>query len=390
MQALGRQEKGGLWSTAAAAIGGWIPVRPRWGFAPCSWLGVAAAALLASPPGCAVNPVPTPQSAANGASDSPLGGGATAADAATVTEKDVSAVGFADVGGDAGSDAAPVPVTLATLEATATDAAISGGTHLLAWAPAVSDSGRLVVVVPDLLRAPTDYTQLAMAAARLGHRVLVLALAQTGDLAKLCAGSDACSEAARLEQFDGQDHTAVVAVSAADGLVNRLVKALALRAKAQPGERWGDFYSGAVPKWSQIAVVGHGDGAGEAAIIGIKQNAWRILLLAGPRDGQGDTPAIWLSGQHATPTANWRAFAHTKTANWARIVAAWTALGLGSGASAVSVDGAQTPGIAVQLLTTTMDVPDPAAGVAVDAALPSEPVALGHLQSAWKVLFWPF
>jgi hypothetical protein len=334
-------------------------------------------------PGCLVNPVPTP---ATGGSLATADSGFTQNPADTSTGTDSVAAQDAtssDVGdnGGAGLDMAPFAVTQ-------TDAAIASGSHVFAVNATALASGRLVVLLPDAGQAATAYLTLATHIAEQGHRVLVLSVPLAADAA--CAGDATCLDLARQEIQDGQDRTPKVTVTTPDCLQNRLVKALMWLDKARPGENWGKFYAGSTPLWSNILIAGHGEGASEAASVALHQAVWRVALLAGPTDGQGTAPASWLSGTSKSPATAWRGFAHTNDPRWSIISGAWTALGLGSAAAAVSVDGEQQPGVSVQLLTTAMAASEPHAAVAVDLALPTDPTALKHLRAAWKVLFLPY
>ncbi len=345
------------------------PDRTRW------LLLLLASALLL--PGCLVNPVPTPGTSGSLAeSDSGFTNNAqdvaSAADATTADSKNADA-----------TDSAVPGVNLGTLAESATSTAA-----VFAFSPDAPSSGKLVVFLPDSAQQPSDYMTLAVAIAQQGHRVLVLPVTVAAQTA--CAGDGTCLDLARQEILDGQDRTSKITVTTADCLQTRLVKTLTSLDKDRPGENWGKFYAGSSPIWSDILIAGHGEGASEAASVALHLKVWRVALLAGPTDGVGATPSNWLSGTSKTPTSAWRAFAHTKDATWAIIVASWTALGLGSSAAAVSVDGNQQPGISVQLLTTAMNVPDPRAAIAVDGQMPTDVVAEQHLRLAWKVLFWPY
>lgn len=347
------------------------------------------ALFLTSLQACAINPVPTPGTGSNGL---------VAADDALLS-KDSAADTFKNAD-DAGGTGAVPAVALATVEATMTDAAITGGTHLAAVATEVAATGKLVVILADEQQSPENYTNLAKAAAQLGHRVLVLDWSPQPSIRMACAGEYVCLEMARQEALDGQNRTSSVDVNLANSLQGRLVKAVTWLDKHFPGQNWGQDYNGSTPVWSHIAIAGHGDGASEAAMVGMKLSVWRVVLLGGPLDGIGNdavgaSTADWLHGVPTTAKSNWRGFAHTKDQFSAIIAAAWTALGLGSSAAAVSVDGPTTPGISTQLLTTSANVPEPYgtiahAAIARDDALPTDALAAQHVRAAWKILFWPF
>ena len=345
------------------------------------WMGaIAVSALLL--PSCLVNPVPTPQSGGSSALDSlPAGGKQDGASSDALGGKDA-----------APGDGVAAGVTLATVQATATDGAIdasvAGGVHVAKVASGALSTAKLVVVLPDAGRLATQYDAIATAAALQGHRVLVLATPVAAQVA--CAGDGTCLEFARQEQLDGQDRTPKITVTTPDCLENRLVKALTWLDKNRPGENWGKFYNGSTPYWADIAVAGHGEGASVAAMLAKHETLWRVALLGGPTDSGGSQPAPWLAAGGQTPVTAWRAFAHTADPAWGIVIAAWTSLGIGTSSSAASVDGGQQPDISAHLLTTAMNVPDPHAAIALDGALPTDASASQHLRTAWNVLFWPF
>lgn len=335
---------------------------------------------------CAVNPVPTP--ATGGNVDSNLATGGADAQGEQADIKSTVDASFAADSSDASTTTVELVTVLAQLTDPAIDVASAGGVHAVAVAPNTLATGKLVVLLPDATLLATDYFSIASAIAQQGHRVIVLATPVAALTA--CGGDATCLELARQEFADGQDRTPKVSVNTANSLQNRLIKALTWLDKDRPGENWGKFYNGSTPYWAAIAIAGHGEGASEAAMLAKKNIVWRVALLGGPTDGANAQPAAWLSGTAATAATAWRAFGHAQDPAAALIGASWTALGLGSSAAVQSVDGAQQPGASAQLLTTAMDVPDPHAAIAVDAALPKDSTAAQHLHVAWKLLFWPF
>lgn len=337
-----------------------------------------------SPAGCFVNPVPTPET------NSTVGGGGGTTDTVGGVAGDTASLAAdAKSASDAATDSAAQSV-VTPVPATQTDAAITAGIHLTAVNLDVATTGKLVLILPDVGRQPADYQALAQEAAGAGHRVLVLAWPNATSANSVCQGETGCTEAARKELLDGQDRTPKVTISPQECIEFRAAKALEWLAKNRPGEGWSTLYAGSAPVWGNAAVIGHGEGAGQAAMVGVMHKVWRVVLLAGPTDGQGAIPATWLNGQHATAATAWRAFAHTTDPQWSMISAAWTALGLGSGASALSMDSGQAPGISTQLLTISAVVADPQAAVAVDGQLPADTQTAQHVRAAWKFLVWPY
>lgn len=283
--------------------------------------------------------------------------------------------------GDSGS--LPEPADLAV------DASQAGanwvGQYQAALRVAGPWSGKLVVLLPDLADSPSHYRELLREFARAGHHVLALPAASSQSVADLCGANPACFDAVRAELWDGLDHTAKLSLTQADGVIGRLVTGLQALEKLYPGQNWGTYYSAAVPTWAKIRVVGHGEGASQAAWAAGKQVFERVVLLAGPVDGQGTEPAAWINNGHLTPTAHWYGLCHTSDPDWPRISKGWTALGLGAGPlSWPSVDQGAVFGVPV--LTTAVASGLPRKMIAVDEALARDGQNKPVLRQTWRNL----
>lgn len=223
--------------------------------------------------------------------------------------------------------------------------------------PAVPGNGLLLVLLTNIGAAPGAYHDLLAVAAAGGYHVLGLDWvngfetdARGTNIFYQCGDNgDACFARAWQEAFDGSDRVPKVRIGPTDSVLNRLLKALTHLQAAYPGEGWDAFLAAGRPVWSRIAVAGHSNGAGEAAYIASRYPVSRVLLFSGPLDSIGEppnlTPATWLAGPHATPSARWYAFAATRDASRtldraARYRVTWPALGLGA---SVVVDGLRPP-----------------------------------------------
>ncbi len=249
-------------------------------------------------------------------------------------------------------------------------------------------SGKLVVVLPDLTDPPGHYRELLREFARAGHHVLALPAAAAPAVSELCGANSACYDAVRSELWDGLDHSPKLTLTQADGVIARLVSGLQGLEKVYPGQNWGTYYSAAVPTWAKIRLVGHGEGASQAAWAAGKQLVERVVLLAGPVDGQGDDLPAWVNNGHLTPTAQWYGLCHTADPQWARIAKGWTALGLGAGPlSWPSID--QGAVLGVPFLTTAAASAQPRKAIAVDEALARDSQNRPVLRQTWRNLIGP-
>lgn len=244
-------------------------------------------------------------------------------------------------------------------------------------------SGQLAIVLPELGQPPENYRELAREIARGGHHALVVPspLAQT--LAEVCGSDAACYTDGRAELLDGTDRAPKVTLKYADCLQNRLV--MVILALAKGGQGWGQFVVSGKPNWPALQLVGHGEGAGEAAFVGTKLIVARVVLIGGPLDGAADQPAAWLTATHATPNKQWFAFGHTGDPLWKRMGSAWTAVGLGAGPlSWPSVDAGAVFG--VQGMTTALANPAARLSLATDADTPRDTAGKPKYRAAWRVL----
>src|SRR6266581_4458845 len=108
-------------------------------------------------------------------------------------------------------------------------------------------------------------------AARLGYHVIALSYQNNVEVIGVCTGSPDpdCSGNMRREILDGSDVSGLVTVTWANSIDNRVAKLLAYLDGHYPAEGWSRFLNAdSTPKWSQIAVAGQSQGAGQAALIG--------------------------------------------------------------------------------------------------------------------------
>lgn len=350
---------------------------------------------------CVVNPVPTPSAPAaatgnvdtnarvQGAKDGGVAGGADAsADANAFDHAATDATAAADA---AQADVAPQVPTVLPFAPSATDPGMTPGPpHQAVRVSGPLPSGRLVLFMAGTASQPAHYGLLLAEAARMGHLVLGLSYPNGEAVGTLCGDDLACYEPVRHELLDGVDRTGKVTVKYADGIENRLIKALLWLEQNDPGHGWGNFLQSGKPQWQDIVAAGLSQGAGQAAFIGKLYPVAKVAMLSGVVDGSSKGPAFWVTNNHATPTAKYAGFAHVDDALWPRIHANWTALGMGSKGTWFDVDEAKLPyppGTAQ--LTSDLPLQAPHAATGADAATPKDAGGEPRYRHAWRHLLSP-
>ena len=178
--------------------------------------------------------------------------------------------------------------------------------ELLLWLPGTGSKGH-------------DAQAFATLAADLGYHVVTL-MYPDDTPASICAqdSNPKSFEDFRLAIIQGgtatiRDGQRRFSVERAEAIENRLVKLLRLLQQRRPKENWGQFLTdnGSI-KWETIAVAGHSQGGGHAALIGIKHPVARVICLGAPKDYNQrlKAPAAFYNDPSATPKARFFAFNH--------------------------------------------------------------------------------
>lgn len=244
------------------------------------------------------------------------------------------------------------PVTRLTIRPDLTDPAINVALDdYIVRAPQAGSNGRLFLYLPSSRVGPWTGEVVQAEAARLGYHVAGLSYPNDPGLVSFCgpaADPHACYESTRLEVITGEDLSSFVAVSPANSIDNRLTRLLEYLVEHHPDDGWARFLEGGTPKWSHIAVGGHSQGAGFAAMLGKLRRIDRAVMLSGVTDAVLGIPANWV-GLGATPASRHYGLAHQQDnqfrpgilANWG--VLAMTAFGaaVAPEASAPPYDGAR-------------------------------------------------
>ena len=190
---------------------------------------------------------------------------------------------------------------------------------------------KLFVFLPGTGQNPSIFQLVQQEAARLGYHVIGLMYPTGGGLAKACpttADPSACYENARLEIIDGSDRVSFLNVTVPNSIDNRLTRLLQYLARQYPDEGWDRFLLRDQPKWSQIAVGGHSQGGGNAAMIAKIRLVARVVLFSSVTDSIHSEAPSWVA-THVTPVERYYGIAHDRDGFYRPIRAGWDSLGLG-------------------------------------------------------------
>jgi hypothetical protein len=194
-------------------------------------------------------------------------------------------------------------------------------------------------------------------AARLGYHVIGLTYQSSGlgFTARCPTDLDpaTCYENARLEILTGNDFSPIFQLSPANSIDNRFVKLLQYLEAQYPGEGWNRFLLGdGTPSWSQIAVGGHSQGGGEAAIIAKIRVVARVVLFSSVTDTVGPGAPGWET-THVTPTARYWGIAHDRDLAFFRAIrAGWDSIGMAAFGAPVAPETSEPPYNFTHILVT--------------------------------------
>jgi pimeloyl-ACP methyl ester carboxylesterase len=195
----------------------------------------------------------------------------------------------------------------------------------------------------------------------------------------------------RLEIIDGRRRTDLLRLPPADCILNRLVRLLEWLARKRPDEGWGAFLREDAVRWEQVAVAGHSQGGGHAALMGKQFPLARVVMLGAPADavGPADEPAPWLNRGGPTPPERYFGFAHGRDPGIERILAAWNRLDMNRFGPVVNVDGEAYPYHGSHCLITDLEARGGRyhGSVAVDRVIPRYRDGTPAYREVWRYLF---
>lgn len=239
-------------------------------------------------------------------------------------------------------------VTVHSIEPAQVDASVTGPQDpSLALTRRRSHSNELLLVFLPGTGGKPGCCQLFMrSAVALGYHAIGLTYNNQTAVGARCLNDLDCFGAVRQNVFDGTSPTAFSDLPPRDGIEHRLVSLLSYLSAHYRHEGWGRFLSHGHPVWSRIVMSGHSQGGGEAAFIGAIKPLRGVVTLSSPPDTNlSHQVASWVSGvRHGhTPIGRIVGFVHSGDPFYPRIVADWTAMGLGSLGPLVSVDSTGPP-----------------------------------------------
>ncbi len=297
--------------------------------------------------------------------------------------------------------AIPAPIEYVVNPA-ATDAAIdaTAGNHDAVINTAVTPKGRLFVFMPGTGGIPLVYRLIVQTAANNGFHAIGLAYENATAVGDLCAGSidPDCAGKVREERFSGQDTSTLVSVNTANGIQNRLTKALVYLAQQHPQDGWGQFLdnSGNV-LWDRVRVSGHSQGGGMAGYIAKQKLVDRVCFFSSPADIDDvqHKLAAWVLAPGVTPAASHFGFSHQRDGEipWTLIQQQWAAFGMDSFGAFVNVDSVALAYNQSHMLTSNLNkpswvtIPDAQAyhGITVvDARTPLDGNGLPTYRQVWQ------
>ncbi|HET9237966.1 MAG TPA: hypothetical protein VFO10_11975 [Oligoflexus sp.] len=248
-------------------------------------------------------------------------------------------------------------------------------------APSCSDDQILLVFFPGSDGSPDNFQKLIQSIGNTGVRAIALAYQNNGALSSICGTDDACYTNARRDRVLGAAGSTYVQ-SAADGIQNRLLKAL----KALG---WNQFHDGDTLLYSKMIFSGFSQGAGMAAWAAKKVQLQRVCLFAGPWDHlTGTTPASWIQEASATPSDRYYGFTHyddSLPGGVQYLNLNWQQLGMGTGTDIPLYSNPSGQ----KLTSKDSDarcVADPHGCSVSDAATPLESDGTPRYQTAWRYL----
>lgn len=193
-----------------------------------------------------------------------------------------------------------------------TDVSISKykGPHVVYWNP-LFIRNRLVVTLARTDGAPSEFSEFASVAKAMGYHVINLDY-PNGRLKMICEGSSDphCVRHYREEVLTGNPVSAIASTDQENSIVGRLF--VLIQYLAARDSHWGIFIKEGKIDWSQVTIVGHAQGASEAAYVAKTYLVERAILIGGPLDYHQGHMALWLKKKSATPCSHFRALLHEK------------------------------------------------------------------------------
>jgi len=241
----------------------------------------------------------------------------------------------------------PAPLVLHVVAPQTTDPAIDRALddHYVWLDTTARSNHKLFLFMPGANAIPRQFQLVEQEAARLGYHVIGLMYPNSVNLVGACSGvpdPNTCYENSRLEILDGTPLSSAVDVDTANSIDNRLTKLLQHLIDTYPDEGWSRFLADGKPKWSQIAVGGHSQGGGQAAMIAKLHVVARVALFSAVPDRIGIQSVTWVA-THITPSERYWGLAHDRDGVFLPSRASWDSLGMAAFGPAVAPETSEPP-----------------------------------------------
>lgn len=300
------------------------------------------------------------------------------------------------------AEQASAPLVFRTVAPQATDPAIDRALadHYVWLDTTARGNPKLLVFMPGANNVPASWQLFEQEAARLGYHVIGLSYQNDVEVVNSCGGSfnpaghsldPDCSGDIRLEVLTGDDSSSIVNVTPANSIDNRLAKLLGYLADQYPAEGWSRFLDNdGTPKWSQVAVSGQSQGAGQAALIGKLRHVDRVVMFSGPPEQRvPEQVDPWISiGE--TPAAKYFALFHDQDHLVVGIRLNLSALDMERFGAPVQAEVNEPPYGGTHILFTDLrptlgyDRPNPHQSTARDNNTPLDANGTPLLRDAWR------
>ncbi len=175
-----------------------------------------------------------------------------------------------------------------------------------------------------------------------GLHVLAVSYVSGQAVGALCNGNDGCFEPTRATILTGEPQAGAANVlndvTTDEGAFERIAAAVMTLSDSDPAGGWSAFLdrsklpdAEAAIRWEKVFVAGHSQGGGHAALVGKRQSVGRVVMLASPCDGVGNSVASWLAspaGYATSPATKFFGLASMGDTTCPRAPDAWNALGM--------------------------------------------------------------
>jgi len=190
----------------------------------------------------------------------------------------------------------------------------------------------LLLFLPGTGGNPAGVRSFLNLAADAGYRVIGLSYNNEPAAMQACARNPdpACSANFRQRRLFGDPTPSPADDQPAESIVNRLTRLLQFLDEHHPGQGWGAYLANGAPDWARVAVAGHSQAGGMAALLAKRAGVLRVILFSGPPDyvPPSRQPAPWLAAPSATPAERWYGLYHRDEFLAALLQQAYRALGV--------------------------------------------------------------